>query len=189
MSNPKNGKKLPALIAFGRFRSSNLNQAAFFLKKDAEAAKKAASDAELSCLDVQTEEHRQAAAVLPEGTINAQGRFSLSPASPGLIAELERLLKAATGEGATSTSGAKTETASPTISADLWRQLKPGMLVLAAGFDEEDNLAGWWEAIIVRIDDGEFLIRWRDEPKEPRASRTQEYIALLHPKLTGQEQV
>jgi hypothetical protein len=48
----------------------------------------------------------------------------------------------------------------------------------------EDNLAGWWEAIIVRVDDGEFLVRWRDEPNEPRASRTQEYIALLHPALT-----
>ena len=185
MPNPKNGEKLPALIVFGRFRSSNLNQAAVFLKKDAEAAKKAASDAGLSSLDVQTEEHRQAAAALPEGTINAQGRFSLSPASPGIIAELERLLKAATGQEATSASGAKSEIASATISADLWRQLKPGMLVLAAGFDEQDNLAGWWEAIIVRVDDGEFLVRWRDEPKEPRASRTQEYIALLHPKLTG----
>ena len=50
MPNPKNGEKLPALIVFGRFRSSNLNQAAVFLKKDAEAAKKAASDAGLSCL-------------------------------------------------------------------------------------------------------------------------------------------
>ena len=79
MSNPKNDEKIPALIVFGRFRSSNLNQAAVFLKKDAEAAKKAALDAGLSSLEVTTEEHRQAAASLPEGAINAQGRFSLSP--------------------------------------------------------------------------------------------------------------
>jgi len=77
----------------------------------------------------------------------------------------------------------KAETA--TISADLWRQLKPGSLVLAAAFDEQDNLDGWWEAVMVRIDDGEFLVRWRDYPKEPVASRSHEYIALLHPKLTG----
>jgi hypothetical protein len=69
-----------------------------------------------------------------------------------MITELERLLKAAKGQEATSGSSAKSETVSPTISADLWRQLKPGTLVLAAGFDEEDNLAGWWEAVIVRID-------------------------------------
>jgi hypothetical protein len=134
---------------------------------------------------VQTEEHRQAAAALPEGAINAQGRFSLSPASPAIIAELDRLLKAATGQEATSARSAKSETTSATISADLWRQLKPGALVLAAAFDEQDNLDGWWDAVIVRIDDGEFLVRWRDYPKEPRVSRSHEYIALLHPKITG----
>jgi hypothetical protein len=54
-----------------------------------------------------------------------------------------------------------------------WRKLTPDSLVLAAGFDEEDNFAGWWESIIVCIDDGEFLVRWRDEPNEPTASRSQ----------------
>jgi hypothetical protein len=39
--------------------------------------------------------------------------------------------------------------------------------------------------VIVRIDDGEFLVRWRDDPNEPSVSRSQEYIALLHPKLTS----
>jgi hypothetical protein len=79
---------------------------------------------------------------------------------------------------------AKPENASPMISSDLWLQLKPGSLVLAAGFDEQDNLDSWWEAIIVRIDDGEFLVRWRDDPNEPRVSCSHEYIALLHPKIT-----
>jgi hypothetical protein len=140
MSNPKNGEKIPSLIVFGRIRGSKVDQAAVFLGKDAEAAKKAAADAGLSSLEVQTEEHRQAAAALPEGAINANGRFSLSPASPKIIAELERLLKAASAQEVTSASGAKSETASATISADLWRQLKPGGLVLAAAFDEQDNL-------------------------------------------------
>jgi hypothetical protein len=63
----------------------------------------------------------------------------MSPASPEIIAELERLLKATTGQGVVSDIGAKSETASPKISADLWRQLKPGALVLAAGFDKNDN--------------------------------------------------
>jgi hypothetical protein len=175
---------LPCAV-FGRIRGSNVDQAAVLLKKEAEAAKKAASDAGLSSLEVQTKEHRKAAAALPEGVINVQGRFSLSPTSPEIMAELERLLKAATGQRVVSDSGAKSETASPSISADLWRQLKPGALVLAAGFDKNDNLDGWWEAIIVRIDDGEFLVRWKGYPNEPRSNRSQEYIALLHPKITG----
>jgi len=148
-SNPKNGEKIPALIVFGRIGGSNLNQAAVFLKNDAHAAKKAASDAGMSSLEVQTDADRNMATALPEGSINANGRFSLSPASPEIIAELDRLLKAATGNGDTSAGGAKSETALPTISADLWRQLKPGSQVLAAAFDEQDNLAGWWEAVIV----------------------------------------
>jgi hypothetical protein len=123
---------------------------------------------------------------LREGVINAQGRFSLSPASPKVIAELGRLLNPVTAEAGTSADTSTIpETAPATISTDLWNQLTPGSLVLAAGFDEEDNLDGWWEAIIVRIDDGEFLVRWRDEPNLPTASRTREYIALMHPMMTS----
>jgi hypothetical protein len=188
MSDPKNGaksaEKIPALIVFGRMRGSNLNQAAYFLKKDAEAAMKAASDAGLSSLEVKTEEHQQTAATLPEGAINAQGRFSLSPASPEIMAQLERLLKAATGQVAASAADAQSETTSATISADLRRQLKPGSLVLAAWFDKRRNVDGWWEAIVVSVDDDDFLLRWRDDPKE-RISRSREHIALLHPALTN----
>jgi hypothetical protein len=54
MPNHKNGaksaEKIPAPIVFGRIHGSNVNQAAVFLKKDAEAAKKAALDAGLSSL-------------------------------------------------------------------------------------------------------------------------------------------
>ena len=58
MPNAKNGDKIPALIVFGRIRGSKVDQAAVFLKKDTEAAKKAASDAGLFSLEVTTEEHR-----------------------------------------------------------------------------------------------------------------------------------
>ena len=67
MSNPKNGEKIPALIVFCRIRGSKVDQAAVFLEKDADAAKKAALDVGLSSLEVTTEEHRRAAASLPEG--------------------------------------------------------------------------------------------------------------------------
>jgi hypothetical protein len=190
MPNAKNGAKLaskiPALIVFGRIHGSKVNQAAFFVQKDAEAAKKAALEAGLSCLEVKTEEDKNIASTLREGVINARGRFSLSPASPEVIAELGRMLRAVAGGAGTSTdTSTLSETPPATISADLWNQLKPGSLVLAAGFDDDDNLDGWWEAIIIRIDDGEFLVRWRDEPNLPLASRTREYIALMHPMMTS----
>jgi hypothetical protein len=68
----------------------------------------------------------------------------------------------------TSDINAKSENASPPILADLWRRLKPGSLILAAGVDEQDNLDGWWEAIIVRVDDDGFRVRWRDDPNWSR---------------------
>jgi Protein of unknown function (DUF3422) len=37
------------------------------------------------------------------------------------------------------------------------------------------------EAIVVRVDDGEFLVRWRDDPKEPRATQSSRQVkALAH---------
>jgi hypothetical protein len=51
----KPATKIPALIVFGRIHGSKINHAAFFIEKDAEAAKKAALDAGLSCLEVRTD--------------------------------------------------------------------------------------------------------------------------------------
>jgi hypothetical protein len=82
MPNAKNGAKtapkIPALIVFGRIRGSKVDQAAFFVQKDAEAAKKAALDAGLSRLEVKSDADKKIASTLREGVINAQGRFSLS---------------------------------------------------------------------------------------------------------------
>jgi hypothetical protein len=187
MSDPKNGgksaAKLPALIVFGRIKGTNVDQAAMFVEKDAEAAKKAATEAGLSFIEVKTDEQRKAAAALPEGVVNAQGRFSLSPASRETVGQLGQMLQAAVEVEASSAAGDHAGS-STGISPRLWQELKPGALVLAAGFDDDDNPAGWWEAIIVKVDDGEFLIRWRDAPNEPRVSLSREYIALLHPGLS-----
>jgi hypothetical protein len=188
MSEPKNGgksaAKLPSLIVFGRIKGTNVDQAAMFVEKDAEAAKKAATEAGLSFIEVKTDEQRKAAAALPEGVVNAQGRFSLSPASRETVGQLGQMLQSATEMEASSTTSDRAGSPSTGISPRLWQELKPGALVLAAGFDDDDNPAGWWEAIIVKVDDGEFLIRWRDAPNEPRVSRSREYIALLHPGLS-----
>jgi hypothetical protein len=188
MSDSKNGAKaaakLPALIVFGRIKGSNIDQAAMFVEKDAQAATKAAIEAGLSVMEVKSDEQRKAAAALPEGVVNAQGRFSLSPGSRETVDQLGQMLQTAKGEEAASVLSDGSESSSSGISSRLWRELKPGALVLAAGFDEEDNITGWWEAIVVKADEDEFLVRWRDAPDEPRASRSRHYIALLHPGLS-----
>jgi hypothetical protein len=188
MSDPRNcGKsaaKLPALIVFGRIKGSNVDQAAMFFEKDAEAATKAATEAGLSVIEVKSDEQRKTAAALPEGVVNSQGRFSLSPASRETVDRLGQMLQGASEGKAASAVSDDVESSLPGVSPRLWRELKPGALVLAAGFDDDDNPAGWWEAIIVKADEDEFLVRWRDAPDEPRASRSRHYIALLHPGLS-----
>jgi hypothetical protein len=68
-----------------------------FVEKDIEAAKKAATEAGLSFFEVKTDEQRKAAAAQPEGVVNAQKRFSLSPASRETVGQLGQMLQAATG--------------------------------------------------------------------------------------------
>jgi hypothetical protein len=107
------GRQPQQLMGFVRARlgsKGTMEVTRGYLLRDAQREKTLGSTgAGLSSPDVQTEEHRRTAAAVPEGAINAQGRFSLSPASPEIIAELERLLKAATGHAGTSDINAKSE--------------------------------------------------------------------------------
>jgi hypothetical protein len=64
----------------------------------------------------------------------------LDETSKQLLADTRMPYLLAMGASIGSSSGAKSEIASPTISDDLWRQLRA--LVLAVGVDERDNLAG-----------------------------------------------
>jgi hypothetical protein len=189
MSEPKNGtkpaSKLPIIIVFGQFKGSNIDQAAFFAEKDAPAARHAAAHAGLSLIELESDEEHKAAADLKEGVVNAQGRFSLSPVSRAIVSELRKLYELKRQEGASVTTANPTAAPASCLN-DAWRTLQPGMAVLAAGFDEEDNLEGWYPATIVKADDSEFVVRWRDFPTEPNCSRSPEYLALLHPSLGDQ---
>lgn len=69
----------------------------------------------------------------------------------------------------------------PPVAANMWDGIKVGSLVLAAGFDQHDLPAGWWEAVIVAIDRDEYTLKWRDYPREPTSKRERKHIALLHP--------
>jgi hypothetical protein len=110
--------------------------------------------------------------------VNARGRFSLSPASRETVGQLGQMLQAATEVEASSATSDHAGSSSTGISPRLWQELKPGTLMLAAGFDDDDNPAGWWDTIIVKVDDGEFLVRWRDYPPMSRGSVAAENISL-----------
>jgi hypothetical protein len=60
-----------------------------------------------------------------------------------------------------------------------WDEIKVGQVVLA----QEDNPKdGWWEAIVLNeLDEGEFLLRYRDYSPQYRFVRRGEQLALLKP--------
>jgi hypothetical protein len=59
-----------------------------------------------------------------------------------------------------------------------WDTLAPGHLVIAQEENAED---GWWEAVIVEIEEDKLTLRWRDYPKQPKVQRYRTAIALLDP--------
>ena len=62
----------------------------------------------------------------------------------------------------------------------LWDGLGIGSLVLAPDADMAGEHVGWWEAVILAVQDGVYLLRWR-EPEEGVIRRQRHELALLHP--------
>src|ERR1700712_4036408 len=98
---PKSRKASPAptprkprvLIVFGRMPGSPVDRAGWFGAKAAEAAKGAAEKFTLKWLVVSTPDHLALASELPEGVMNARGRFALPAAKPDIVARLRKLHK------------------------------------------------------------------------------------------------
>ncbi len=94
MSKPQSSSPPPkprALIVFGRLPGGATERAGWFGPAAVEAAKQAAGTFGLKWVAVATDDHRKAAETLPEGVMNAKGQFSLPPATPAVIDQLEKL--------------------------------------------------------------------------------------------------
>lgn len=59
-----------------------------------------------------------------------------------------------------------------------WASIEPGHLVIAL---EDDRECGWWEAIVVSMDEDMLTIKWRDFPKQAMTVRHRSAVALLKP--------
>src|SRR5215207_8075535 len=58
-----------------------------------------------------------------------------------------------------------------------WEAIRVGDLVIAHESPED----GWWEAIVVAIENDQLLLRWRDYPRQPCVRRGRFEVALLPP--------
>ena len=58
-----------------------------------------------------------------------------------------------------------------------WDEIQVGSLVIAHESPED----GWWEAIVVAVENDQLLLRWRDYPRQPCVRRGRLGVALLPP--------
>ena len=58
-----------------------------------------------------------------------------------------------------------------------WEAIRVGDLVIAHESPED----GWWEAIVVAVENDQLLLRWRDYPRQPCVRRSRFEVALLPP--------
>jgi hypothetical protein len=58
-----------------------------------------------------------------------------------------------------------------------WEAIRVGDLVIAHESPED----GWWEAIVVAVENDQLLLRWRDYPRQPCVRRGRLDVALLPP--------
>jgi hypothetical protein len=58
-----------------------------------------------------------------------------------------------------------------------WEAIRVGDLVIAHESPED----GWWEAIVVAVENDQLLLRWRDYSRQPCVRRGRIDVALLPP--------
>jgi hypothetical protein len=76
--------------------------------------------------------------------------------------------------------GGLVEPLSPTAP---WDALRVGGTVLAAYWNEEKEIEGFWPAVITRADKNEIVLKWRDTPEFELGKVDRRHIAILHPEF------
>jgi len=173
-----------------------MRYAAWFGKRQAQTAIRLARAAGFHVLDVDSDRLEELASHLKEGSVQG-GDLSLAIVDAEITPDLNALViarqaVAAVTEPAATTGDAAAIDASPDSSAELdqlsghtssdaWGELQPGAHVLAASLDRFGAAEAWFDAIIVRIEGSEFVLRWRDFPRSGLLTLTRRHIAILPP--------
>jgi hypothetical protein len=153
---------VPALIVFGIPSKGTTPQAAWYRASQVERARQAAQQQGFTAIPVDSDDTRAIAATLNEGQLKAGGQLALSIV-PHDVLERLRALTAGTG-----------------IPMGLWHLLKVTDTVLAADLINGEPDA-WYEAVIIKIEDGVFTLRWTYAPEEPLFKLKRQHIALMFP--------
>ena len=166
-----------ALIVYGRLDGVELPQAAWFRKEDSRTVETAAAALKLSTLKVASPEEQALATGISEGAVKSSGRVLLGSVATDIYQRLEERGRAVASTATADTKGVDQH--QPPIAKDAWEQVKPGAVVLAAYWDKKNQPAGWWPAVVVKVCDNGFVLRWRDTPDIPLGKLKRKF-AILH---------
>jgi hypothetical protein len=179
-SSSKNGNAtVPALIVFGMPKGAKAPHAAWFRTAYAERARTAARRQGLTTLPVESAEARAVAATLKEGQLKAGGQLVMPCVSQDMLNTLRRSPPVPPPNA---TGAATTGRATPGVNVPvaIWDTLKITDVVLAAHL-EKGVPDGWYEAVIMKIENGVFTLRWADYPQDGLVRLPRQYLALMYP--------
>jgi len=176
--------------------------AAWFGSRRTNAAIVLAKASGFNSLTIDSALHEELASRLVEGAV-VSGALQLGILNEDLARDIEALVSerntstarepgVATDVGETPQDGVQEVVADATASVEpssggsddedsIWSGLQAGTLVVAADLDRFGAIDAWYEATLVRREGREFVLRWRDFPREGLLTRTQRHIAILPP--------
>ena len=180
-------------IVAGRFRP----QAARFRADEIELARYMAAKLNLAMLTIDVPLLKEIDLVIPEWQLRPDDQVVIPFVRGEIFEQLRQLTQPGTKGDMAATTG--TDGGSPVTQVSvldaplvprpvldskqatrLWDGLGIGSLVLAPDSDLTGEHLGWWQAIILAVQDGVYLLRWR-EPEEGVIRRQRNQLALLHP--------
>jgi len=195
-SNPTEASR-PAILIFGIVKGRFRPQAARFRAEEIELARYLAAKLDLAMLTIDVQLLEEIGLVIPEWQLRP-GDQAVIPFVRGQVFEqLRQLVQPGANGDTPATPGTDGGNApipgnglgtplvpKPVLDAKqatrLWDSLGVGSIVLASDVDMAGERLGWWEAIILAVQDGIYLLRWR-EPEEGVIRRKRHQLALLHP--------
>jgi len=180
-------------IVTGRFRP----QAARFRADEVELARYLAAKLNLTMLTIDAQLLDEIGLVVPEWQLRPYDQVVIPFVRGQILEQLRQLAQTGGSDGTASKAGSEGGNTpipgnglgtplvpKPVLDAKqatrLWDGLGVGGLVLAADIDMAGEKSCWWEAIVLAVQDGVYLLRWR-EPEEGVIRRRRHQLALLHP--------
>jgi hypothetical protein len=162
----------PAVMVFG-FNEHRIPQAAWFPKAEADLAIRAARLMGLRVLKIENDALRELAAQLRQGQVYAADRTFALAVQRELFDKLSALAGPVAAPSPVEITAGKDVAPRPAS----WDDVQVGSLVIAHESPED----GWWEAIVVAVENDQLVLRWRDYARQPCVRRGRFDVALLPP--------